>query len=184
MKHFLFILLIIAVFSCKKPTKLEQKMNCSSSKIENLQTIKDFNKNFTIDIPKYWKTNYYYNNNTSEIYAADTILELTKSFIIGVSFQRGSLNLNEEYHKKTDSILTQNKLRKYASENEIFVNKPSYWYLVEGTKNGFTYHQLNILIKNFDKSYINATAEIYGDSLIDHRICSSISILKTIQFLE
>ncbi len=159
-------------------------MTCSSSKMNNLHRIKDFNNNFTINIPKSWKTNYYYDASTSEIYAADTIKELTKSFIIGVSFHKENLELNQSYFNKIDSLLILKKLNKYEFEQEPFIKKPSYWYLVKGTKNGFTYHQLNITIKNSEKSYINATAEIYGDSFVDNRICNSISILKTIQFLE
>jgi len=184
MKYVLSLILFIALISCEKPSKLELKLNCSSSKNYKYNKTKDFNNNFTMKIPKSWKTNYYYDINTSEIYAADTIKELTKSFIVGVSFHKGNIELNNVYNKKIDSLLFLKKLNKYAFENEPFTNKPAYWYLVDGTKNGFTYHQLNITIKNSDKSYINATSEIYGDQLINDRICKSISILKTIQFLQ
>lgn len=184
MKYVLFSILIITIVSCEKPSKLELKHSCPSSESYKYNKTKDFNNNFTINIPKSWKTNFYYNTNTSEIYAADTIKELTKSFIVGVSFHKGNIDLNDVYIKKIDSLLFLKKLNKYDSEKDIFTNKPAYWYLVDGTKNGFTYHQLNITIKNSNKSYINVTSEIYGDQLINDRICKSISILKTIQFLQ
>jgi hypothetical protein len=184
MKYTFFLILFTALISCKKPSKLELKLNCSSSKNYEYNKTKDFNNNFTVNIPKHWKTNYYYNINTSEIYAADTLKELTKSFIIGISFHKGNIELNNDYNKKLDSLLFLKKLNKYAFGKESFLNKPAYWYLVNGTKDGYTYHQLNITIKNSDKSYINATSEIYGDQLINDRICKSISILKTIQFLQ
>jgi len=184
MKFILFLIVITTFISCKNTTKLEQKFNCSSSISYKINKTKDFNNNFTINIPKSWKINYYYDNNTSEIYTADTLKELTKTFIIGVSFYKGNLKLNDVYNTKMDSMLLKNKLIKYSSGNEAFANKPSYWYLANGTKNGFSYHQLSITIKNSDKSYINATSEIYGDELVNNRICQSISILKSIQFLQ
>ncbi len=182
MRYLLYFLLITAIVSCNKTSKLEQKINCNSSISYKINKIKDFNNNFTISIPTSWKTKFYYDNTSSEIYVADTLKELTKTFIIGVSFFKGKLN--KEFITKSDSLFSLKKLKIIASEKEKFINKPSYWYILNGTKNGFPFHQLNITIKNDDKSYINTTVDVYGDKSVNSRICQAISILKTIQFLQ
>ncbi|MCF6181790.1 hypothetical protein [Lutibacter sp.] len=184
MKQLLYFLLIIVTISCNKASKLEQKINCTSTISYKLNQIKDFNNNFMISIPTSWKTNLYYDNISSEIYIADTLKELTKTFIIGVSFFKGNLKLNKEFVTKSDSLFSLEKLKIITSEKEKFINKPSYWYILSGTKKGFPFHQLNITIKNADKSYINTTVDIYGDKSVNNRICQAISILKTIQFLQ
>jgi hypothetical protein len=184
MKYIFLLLVILFTLGCTKPTKLEQKLNCFSSVSYKFNTTKDFNNNFSINIPTNWKTNLYYDNLTSEIYTADTLKELTKSFIIGISFLKGNLKFNNEFLARSDSIFKIKKLKIIYSIKEKFTNKPAYWYLVSGEKNGLLYHQLNITFKNSEFSYINATVDIYGEQLVNDRICHAISILKSIQLLQ
>ncbi len=184
MKKLLFLFLIIGFISCTKTSKLDKLFDCKSNNTISTNTITDFNKNFSINILTNWKTKLYYDNVSSEIYAADTLKELTKTFIIGVSFFKGNLKLNKEFITKSDSLFSLKKLKIITSEKEKFINKPSYWYVLSGTKKGFSFHQLNITIKNDGKSYINTTVDVYGDKSVNSRICQAISILKTIQFLQ
>ena len=123
-------------------------------------------------------------NTNSQIFAADTVKQLTKSFILGTSYTFGNLNFNEDYLKKTDSVIAANNLEKIDSGNHSFKSKQTNWYLVKGTKKGYTYHQFNLTAKLSENSYFNAYSEVYGDLNIEERICESISIIENVKFLQ
>ncbi len=183
-----FILYIVATtflfLSCSSPSELHKKYNCTSVKIKSPKTIKDFNKNFKLTISNNWKTTLYFNKYESDIFAADTLKQLTDSFILGTSYNLGMLNFNTDFYNKTDSILKQNNLEVINSGSELFQSKPAYWYLAKGSKNGFTYHQFNLTAKLSENTYFNGYSEIYGDHNINERICETISILEKIEFLQ
>jgi len=182
--YFLFSLLIITILSCSKQTPLAEKFNCKSMDVNGFETIYDFNKNFKIPIPNTWKTNLYYDKLESSIFAADTLKQLTDSYIIGASFTFGKVNFNEDFSKKTDSILSINSLSKVDEGNESFQANQTYWYLAKGSKNGFDYHQFNMTVKLSENTYFNTYSEVYGDENINERICESISILENVKFLQ
>jgi hypothetical protein len=163
---------------------LDQIFNCNNIDLTDTKNISDFNKNFKLDIPISWNTALYYNSYQSEIFTADTTKQLTESFIFDVSFNLGELNFDDNFYKKTDSILTANNLQIVKSGNHRFQEMPAYWYLVKGSKRGFTFHQFNLMVKNTPNAYFKAYSEIYGDEHINERICESIGLLKNIEFLE
>ena len=185
MKNFIFFVLIIVAFnSCSKQSELYNIFSCNNEISEATKNISDFNKNFKLDIPISWNTALYYNNYQSEIFTADTTKQLTESFIFDASFNLGELNFNDTFYAKTDSIIKANNLQIVKTGNQLFQEMPAYWYLVKGTKKGFTFHQFNLLVKNSSSTYFKAYSEIYGDESINERICESILLLKNIEFLE
>jgi len=181
---FSFLVVIILLLSCSNPSKLQEKFTCKIAEVENLKIINDFNKNFKLSISNNWKTTLYFNKYESEIFAADTLKQLTESFILGTSFNLGVLNFDIDFHKKTDSILKQSNLEIINSGKDLFQSKQAYWYLAKGSKNGFTYHQFNLTAKLSENTYFNGYSEIYGDNNINERICETISILEKIEFLQ
>lgn len=185
MKYLLILSIItFTFFSCSKHSELAKTFDCNTTNLNNLITISDFKNNFKISIPNNWKTNLYYDNYQSEIFTADTIKQLSETYILDMSFNYGNLLFNDSFHKKTDSLLTSSNLQKIKSNAIQFQNKPAYWYVVKGTKNGFNYHQFNLIVINSENTYFTANSEIYGNNHIEERICESISILDKIEFLQ
>ena len=74
--------------------------------------------------------------------------------------------------------------QKVKGETIQFKSKPAYWYLVSGTKKGFTYNQFNLMVKLSKETYFTAYSEIYGSDKIDERICESLLLLDNIEFLQ
>ncbi|WP_299528016.1 hypothetical protein [uncultured Lutibacter sp.] len=181
---FSFIVLIFLVLSCSNSSVLHKEFACNNSKIDNPKVITDFNKNFKLTISNNWKTTLYFSEFESEIFAADTLKQLTETFILGTSFNFGVLNIDANFYKKTDSILTHNNLEIINSGKHSFQSKPASWYVAKGIKNGFTYHKFNLTAKLSENSYFNGYSEIYGDNNINERICETISILEKIEFLQ
>jgi len=185
MRKFVFLLSLFTLFiSCVKQTELSKIFDCKSSKFEKHSIINDFNKNFNIPIPSTWKTSLYYNDFQSEIFTADTTKQLTESYILDVSYNVGELILNNDFIVKNDSILRTNNLQKIMAGNDNFQLKQSYWFLANGTKKGFPFHQFNIFVKLSENSYLNSYVEIYGENKIEERLCSAISIIENIEFLH
>jgi len=183
-KTIILLLLLGLVLSCGKESKLSQKFNCTSTKYENTKSILDFNKNFKLNIPTSWNTKLYFSEFESEIFTADTLKQLTESFILATSFNLGEIVFNEDYYVRNDSILNRNNLELIKDGNDNFQSKQAYWFVAKGIKNGFTFHQFTISSKITKNSYFNASAEIYGDDNVEERICEVISILDKVQFLQ
>jgi hypothetical protein len=183
-KFYLLFLLIIVIVSCKKQSELSKEFNCNSTELKNLKPYLDFKNNFKLHIPTNWKTNKYYSETQSEIFTADTTKQLTETYILNTSYALGTVNFDSDFYQKTDSIIIQNNFKKTKYGTTTFMKLPTFWYIVEGEKNGFPYHQFNIIAKKSEMAYFSASVEIYGDLKVDERICESISILEKIEFLQ
>ncbi len=185
MKKLVILLVLFTIFiNCKKQSELSKIFDCNSTKIEKLSTVKDFNNHFKITAPSTWKTNLYYNDFQSEIFTADTTKQLSETFILDVSYNLGELIINNDFVVKNDSILKTNNLQKIKYGNDNFQLRQSYWFLANGTKKGFLFHQFNIFVKLSENSYLNSYVEIYGENNIEERLCSAISIIEKIEFLH
>lgn len=177
-----FVFLLLS--GCSKQSEIGKKMNCSTTTYKNTKQITDFNKNFTLNIPSNWKTELYFDNYQSEIFTADTIKQLSETYILAASYNLGTLNFDSDFHHRKDSVLSANNLKITASGNESFQSKPSFWYVSKGIKNNFVYHRFTVLTKLSENTYFSAYSEVYGNTNIDKRICESISLLESVQFLE
>ena len=185
MKKIFFLVMLALVFtSCSKLSALSNLFDCEVETLKNAKKITDFKKNFSLEIPSNWKTAFYFDKFQSELFTADTVKQLSDTFILDASFNFGNLNFDSDFLKKTDSILTRNSFQKINEGSISFKSKPAYWYLIKGSKKGFTYHQLNLLVIISNTTYFKAYTDIYGDENIDARICSSISILEKLEFLQ
>lgn len=182
----LFSLLTISLLltSCSNESELSKYFHCKNSISENSEAIKDFNNNFTLRIPTSWKTELYYDKNQSEIFTADTTKQLTETFILDASYNLGSVEFDDQFQFKNDSLQTSKNLRIISSKKGIFQSKPSFWYVSKGIKNGHPYHQFNLTVVLSENTYFNSYADIYGDELIDERICEAIAIIDEIEFLQ
>jgi hypothetical protein len=185
MSHFFsFCLLLFTFISCSKPSELSNEFNCGSVNFENTKQISDFNKNFKISIPTSWKTKLYYDNFSSEIYAADTLKQFLETYIISTSYNLGEVNFNANYFKRNDSLATSKGLKIIQSKKIQFQSKESYYYLLKGMKNNFPYHQFQLTVKLTENSFFNSYIDIYGEDAVEERICEAITILDEIEFLQ
>ncbi len=183
-KYLLMFLLCALLIHCGNPPFLSSKFDCDIEKYKNTKSYTDINNNFNISIPDTWKTELYFSDYESEIFSADTTKELTESYILDVSYNSGRIEFDTQFYRNTDSVSSLNNLTIINSGNQLFQSKPTYWNIVKGSKNGFPFHQFNLMVKLSRNSYFNAHSEIYGDSAVYPRICKSISILESIEFFE
>ena len=185
MKYFIYLIIFLLLLTaCQTRSELSTILNCDIEYFEDVKKFTDFKKNFSLDIPTTWKTAMYFDKYQSEIFTADTVKQLSDTFILDASFNFGSLEFDADFHKKTDSIINGNSFQKIDAGAISFQSKPAYWYLLKGNKQGFTYHQFNLMVIISENTYFKTYTEVYGDENINDRICSAISILKKIEFLQ
>ena len=98
-----FSLIFLLISACSKQSEIGKKMNCSPTTYKNTKEITDFNKNFILSIPSNWKTELYFDNYQSEIFTADTIKQLSETYILAASFNLGTLNFDSDFHHRKDS---------------------------------------------------------------------------------
>ena len=177
--HFLLILILIA--GCSKRTTLEDELSCSRFiSLAWVTQRTDIHKNFKIDIPSTWKHKLYYDDYQSAIFMADTLKELTKTYILDASWKHGELNLDEAFEA---TISNQNSLALIKSNFEEYKGYPSYWNISKGKKKGFTYHIFEMFMKTSVDTYLEVKIDFYGEELVDERLCEALNILSTIEFI-
>ncbi len=178
-KLILLSTITILLFSCNT-NQIEKDFNCKTPNYSNLERVTDYKKNFHMSIPKNWKTKLYYDDAVSSIYSADTTVSLTNSTLIDASYILNTTQINEEFiHKvKADNIKLQ--LEEVNSKKTTFINNEAYYNLAKGKKGKFQYHVLNVFSKA-NTGFLHIKTEIYGDSLVNERICKAVKLMHNIE---
>jgi len=185
MKNILFIITTsLLFFSCSNQTKISKYFNCETTNFKNLEEVKDVKNLFSIEIPKTWKTNLYYDDLQSSIYTADTTKQLTESLLLDVTFINKSINFDTTFKLERAKEDLSKNLIKIKSEETIFLEKPSYYTVSKGKKGKFDYQVCHVFIKVNEQNFILAKAEVYGDSLVNKRLCNAFELIKKIKNIQ
>ena len=181
MKKILFIVLSVLLSSCTSQTSLQKTFDCKNKTTTQLEIVKDMKNVFSLQIPINWKTNLFYDNVQSSIYTADTTRQLTETTILDVTLISNSVNFNDVFKLKFEQNQLQKKLIVTKTTQINTLNKPSYLFVSKGIKNNFPYQSLDVYISLNDSNFILAKAEIYGDSLVNKRLCEAINLIEKIK---
>lgn len=182
-KYCIYLSVIMLVIGCGRGNELVNSLGCKTKRLETTKIKTDFRKNFKIKVPKHWKTQLYYDAQTSEIYIADTTKQLSKTFILSSSYVNDKLVIDSTFVNLY--IKKQKKQQLHFVRGKLFTykNKPAYWSIFKGTKNNRNFHQFVFFVKTSDNTYFTVNTDIYGNKDVEKRICESVSIIKEITFL-
>jgi hypothetical protein len=181
----LFLLLTLAsilVSSCGKTSDLSKDFDCSNGVHDNIEIVSDFQNNFSLPIPKNWKVNLYYDNAQSSIYFADTTKQLTETTIIDITFIKQKTSFNGTFLKNVQTNYTSNNLVEETKKTFLLKELPSYYTIAKGVKNKFPYAICNVFINTNTDKFVHAKLEVYGDSLVNERLCRGINLIEKINF--
>lgn len=177
-------LILLMLIGCTKTNELQDIFSCKEAFFSNLETITDQKQSFKISLPKQWNTNFYTDELQSSIYTADTTKQLTKTILLDIALFSNKIEINELFKLKLEQEnLAEKRIQKNTKEL-TFLNKPSYFILAKGIKNKYNYQSLQLFIALNKKQSLIAKAEIYGDSLIEKRVCKAISLFNKILITE
>lgn len=182
MRYLLISALLLLIVSCNSKSQISKNLDCSPVSYPNLELVNDVHNLFSVQLPDNWKTNLYYDNNQSSIYSADTTKQLTETFLIDITLVDKALKLNDNFIQKFKANLISQNLVESTSYDVQFQEKDSYYSRALGKKGNFNYQIANLFIKRDANTYIHAKIEIYGDSLVNQRICNALSLIEKITY--
>ena len=181
MKQLLVFISFVIFISCYSPNAIEKDFSCNGDSFDNLEKVNDVKNKFSMQLPKNWKTNLYYDNSLTSIFAADTTLSLTKTVLIDASLIHSNTAINNEFKQKISIDNSNMQLTETITKETTLFNKPSYYSYAYGKKGKFDYKILNIFSKVSETDFMHIKTEVYGDSLVDERICKALNLIKKIQ---
>ena len=182
MKKIGVIIFIAFVASCNSKSVISKELDCKPESYSNLEKIEDVKKLFTVQFPDNWKTNLYYDKNQSSIFTADTTKQLKETMLLDITHISNQLKFDANFTKKFNSNLLKQQLEENSSGTLTFKDKEAYYSLATGIKRTFKYQILTLFIKLDEKNYINSTIEVFGDSLVNQRICKGINLVEKITY--
>ena len=171
----------LLLFSCSHPSEISSEFNCKTSSFKNLEEVKDVKDLFSIQIPKTWKTNLFYDAIQSSIYTADTTKQLTETLLLDITIINKSLKFDTDFKFKQEKANLAEKLIKIKSKETSIINKPTYYTISKGKKGVFDYQVGHFFIKVNEQNFILAKAEVYGDSLVNKRFCKAFYLIEKIK---
>jgi hypothetical protein len=182
MRQVFALFLLMCICACNSGSTLSKNLNCDPDTYENLELVEDVDKRFKIQLPKNWKTNLYYDKNQTSIYSADTTKNLTDTYTVDVTYIYNELTLDQTFIQKFKTDLYKRQLVETTSYEFLFQNNEAYYSRALGKRGKFNYEICNIFIKVNSGNYIHAKAEVYGDSLINERLCNAFSLIEKIEY--
>ena len=175
---------VLVISSCNNKSGLSINIDCPEEHFLNLETIEDVKKSFIVQFPKDWKTNLYYDESQSSIYTADTTKQLTETMLLDITSVNGKINFDSLFVKKLKNKLDQENLEEIFSKGLIFQHKNAYYTKAIGKKRSFDYQIAHLFIVINQNNYIHSKVEVYGDSLVNERMCKGLNLIEKIQYLN
>ena len=130
-KIILFLFLIPNIVACTKSTDFSKEFKCKLNSVEKSTGYLDFKNNFKLYVPSNWKIKKHYSELQSEIFCADTVKQLSETFILNASYNFGEIKLDNALIKQSDSLIKATYFEKSSSGLINFHEKPAYFYVVK-----------------------------------------------------
>ena len=186
MKYIYILIATLFIFTSCENNELKEQFECDApTHFTNTKEYKDVLSKFYIEIPKYWKTQLYYDEFQSDLYSADTTKQLSETYLIDITWHQGELNFDKEFKSNISKNLKGKGLLKVIKSGIVkFKKHDSYYNLSTGKNSELTYHYLQIYLKYKPDEYFTFTSKIYGDRNTNERVCASISIFNNIIFIK
>lgn len=180
----IIVLLCFAFMACNSTGELEQLNFCKSELPPNTEEKSDFKNNFKLQLPKEWNKSYFYSATTSELYTADTTKQLSEATILEFIFHDATLTMGSDLFNK---IATVNRIHNNTladSQEFKFQGKPAVYFTSKGKKADQDVLLFDLYVQTSENTYFNAKSEIYGYQEQQSRLCQSLSIINTVEFLK
>jgi len=173
---------LLLLTACQNKAVLNDVFSCKI-KIESadFESVNEYQNNFTVHLPKYWKTELYSIGRQSGIISADTTKVITESYKIDFSIVNENLNISKNLSDKVKNIILKKNLKTVKSGFHEFKGKPAFFHLAYGKENEFPFRVFQYYIKLDDEKYLLIKSEFYGEEAIDTRICEAISLVNNLK---
>lgn len=182
MKNIILFFALLVFIGCHSSSELKKDFQCSGvSQYTGLSDIEDIRNLFIVSLPKNWKINLYFDDTQTSIYAADTTLNLTKATLFDVSLIHSPIAIDASFKQKISNDNSHMKLQEIRVKDFNLNQNTSYYSLAKGKKGKYPYHILNVFTKVNSDNFLHIKTEIYGDSLVDERICKAVNLIDKVR---
>lgn len=181
---FLFIILILFVTGCSNTSLLDKEFGCTHSKLKNTEEVSDFFDNFSVQIPKNWKTSFYYDNIQSEIFSADTTKVFEETYMMEFSMINGKMIVDDAFKKKVNDKTKEKGLQRINQNFIDFKGYKGYYYYGKTFQNEIALHVFQYYLKLNEEQYLLVKTEIYGHEKVEERLCASFAIINSLEFKQ
>jgi len=182
-KNFIYLGLILALTSCKNNNDIFNNFNCSNSfNFNDTEIVLDAKNNFSLSIPKYWKTELYIDKNSSMFTTADTTKQYQNTYLIKATLIASKLTLNKsEIEKIMASILTDKTTRLISESQGNFKNWPALLLRSKSDKFKSGVSVLHLYTPISDRQYFEIEIHCFGSKNIDKRFCEAINVINSLK---
>lgn len=185
MRRFIYFFIFSALLAgCRPSSTLKKDFSCPrSSALTNTETVLDFKENFSVELPRSWKTSLYYDDYKSEIFSADTTQVFQNAYVLEFGLFNGTVQINPDFQKKVHEKTLEKQLVLVKDKFADFHKHKGYYHLGKGFDKGTQITVFQYYIQVSNTQYLLAKSEIYGTEQVDERLCESIELINSIQFI-
>jgi len=182
-KNFIYLGLILAFISCKNNKDIFKNFNCSNiSNLSDTEIVLDAKNNFSLNIPKYWKTELYLDKNSSMFTTADTTKQYQNTYLIKATLIESKLTLNKfDIEKIKTSILTDKTTTLISEIQGDFKNWPALLLRSKSDKFKSVVSVLHLYTPISERQYFEIEIHCFGSKNIDKRFCEAINIINSLK---
>ena len=175
------ILLLICCFGCETNNlKKSLEIDCNKkNSFQNLHKIRDTKETFSCELPNNWKREFFLDNYTSRLYAADTTKELDDAYIFDFGHYQSKIDFNKEFDSKITHEITQLPKGKISNSGKItFKKKEAYFVRYSFESMDITSNNIQVYFKNQNKSFYKLKIDVYGNKNIENRLCKALDLFN------
>ncbi len=182
----IFSLLLFAFISCQKNNDVFKDFKCEKSlKLKEIERVLDAKGNFSLDIPKYWKTELYLDENSSIFTTADTTKQYLNTYLIKVSSINAKLILSSaEIEKIKTAVLSDSHKTIGTITRGSFKAHPALLILTKSDKFKSGITVMHVYTPISEKLYFEIEIHCFGTKNVDKRLCEAINIINSLKIKE
>jgi hypothetical protein len=178
--------LLFGFISCQNSRDIFKDFTCKTPlKLKNIERVLDAKENFSLDIPKYWKTELYIDDNSSMFTTADTTKQYLNTYLIKATLINSKLILNTpEIEKIKAAILSDKHQTISAVVRGTFKSYPALLISAKSDKFKSGITSLHLYTPISEKFYFEIEIHCFGAKNIDKRLCEAIHIINSLKINE
>ena len=175
----------MTLINCTNNTTIFKDYGCSGNSLDSdIENVLDAKNNFSLDIPKHWKTELYFDSESSIFTTADTTKQFNNTFLIKASLINAKLAINSVDIEKIKTNLETTKTLEIISTTEGSFKNMSAILLRSHVSSPLEKTILHLYAPLSKKQYFEIEVHCYGIEAVENRLCQAIQYVNSLKIAE